>query len=204
VHATAGVPVAAAVFASYTVTDPTGQPGTQWRAVINFGDGQGDFLVIPVQKGDQFEFVDSHTYLAPGTYTVTIMIAVPGSMLPNDNTVTTKVTVDPGMHKPPASPQLTGSGLTLRARADKTFRAVVARFSEIKYPGRAFEAKINWGDATAPTAGQIRPAGTNRFTVTGAHQYRAPGTYRIIVHVHDSLGHDIAVHSAAVVVKNGK
>ncbi len=46
--------------------------------------------LIPVEKGAGFEFVDTHTYKTPGTYTVTVMIAVPGSHAPNDNTVTTR------------------------------------------------------------------------------------------------------------------
>jgi len=184
------------------VTDPSGEPGTQWRGGINFGDGHGDFLLIPVQKGDEFEFVDSHTYAAPGVYTVTVMIAVPGSMIPNANTVTTKVTVGPATHKPPPTPHLSGTGVTIRARAGKTFRDIVARFTEANYPGRSFRAKVAWGDRSLPTTGQMIRTGANQFAVIGSHQYRAQGTYRIIVQIQDSAGRDLAVHSAAVVARN--
>ena len=93
INAVVGVPIRDAIFATYSVTDPSGGPGDQWRAHINFGDGQGDGPVIPVQRGEEFEFRDTHTYQATGTYTVTVMIALPGSHTPNDNIVTTQVTV---------------------------------------------------------------------------------------------------------------
>lgn len=104
IDAVAGVPIRDAIFARYSVTDPTGGPGDQWRAHVNFGDGQGDGPVIPIQKGDEFEFRDTHTYLSPGTYTVTVMIALPGSHTPNDNIVTTQVTVAPPGGTPKSSP----------------------------------------------------------------------------------------------------
>jgi hypothetical protein len=202
IQATAGVPIVDAVFASYTIADPSGEPGTQWRAVINFGDGHGDFLIIPVQKGDEYEFVDSHTYAAPRVYTVTVMIAVPGSMMPNDNTVTTQVMVAPATNKPPPSPHLSGSGLTIRVKSDKAFRHVVARFSATNDPARPFQAKIDWGDLSAPTSGQVSPAGKNRFTITGSHEYSAPGTYSIVVQIQDSAGREITVDGSAVVGKS--
>jgi hypothetical protein len=202
ITATAGVPIIGADFASYEISDPSGEPGTQWRAIINFGDGHDDFLIIPVQEGNEFEFVDSHTYAAPGTYKVTVNIAVPGSMMPDDNTVTTQVTVVPGTPKPPPSPHLSGSGLTFKAKPGQTFRHVVARFNEINYPGRAFQAKIDWGDTSDPGSGQIRRAGSNRFTVTGSHQYSAPGTYQIHVQIQDSAGRAIAIQSSAFVVNS--
>src|SRR5260221_47552 len=90
ISAVAGVPITNAVFATFTVTDPSVN-GSIWRSKISFGDGQVDKNVPSVQVGSGFEFVDTHTYHAPGTYTVTIMIAQPGSHKPNDNTVTTQV-----------------------------------------------------------------------------------------------------------------
>ena len=58
-----------AIFASFVVSDPSGAPGTQWRAFIDFGDRQNDELVIPVQNHGTFEFIDTHTYAQAGTYT---------------------------------------------------------------------------------------------------------------------------------------
>ena len=90
ITAAPGVAITNAVFATYIVSDSSGQPGTQFRAKISFGDGQVDKKVVTVQAASGFQFVDSHTYQTPGTFTVTIMIAVPGSHRPNDNVVTTR------------------------------------------------------------------------------------------------------------------
>ena len=68
---TVGVPVTNAVFATYTVADSSGAPGTQWRAKILFGDGQVDKQVVPVQVGNEFQFRDTHTYTAAGNMTAT-------------------------------------------------------------------------------------------------------------------------------------
>src|SRR5947209_5155600 len=100
ISALVGVPITNAILATYTVSDPSGQPGDQWRAHINFGDGQDDGPVIPVQKGAEFDFIDTHTYNAPGTYTVKVMIAEPGSHTPNDNIVETQVNVTTGTPPP--------------------------------------------------------------------------------------------------------
>ena len=115
INAVAGVPITNAIFATYTVSDPSGAPGTQWRAQINFGDGQTTKQVPPIQDGSVFDIDATHTYSAPGTYTVTVMIAVPGSSTPNDNTVTLTVNVA-STRRPPhaAAPRHHRSGRSSR------------------------------------------------------------------------------------------
>jgi len=206
IAAAVGVPVKNAVFAAYTVTDPSGEPGTQWRALINFGDGHSDGPVIPVEKGEDFEFVDTHTYNAPGIYTVTVMIAVPGSQKPNDNTVTTQVTVTSSTSTPtptpsPPNPHLVGSGLNSRVRENKTFHGNVARFSEPHTKAQEFQAIINWGDQSAPTPGLIHARGRGRFVVLGSHHYVAPGVYNVAVKIEDGSGREIVTKSLARVVR---
>ena len=51
INAVVGVPITDAIFATYSIADPSGEPGDQWRAHISFGDGQGDGPVIPVPEG---------------------------------------------------------------------------------------------------------------------------------------------------------
>src|SRR3954447_20842767 len=72
--------------ASFTVTDTTGSPGSKWRALISWGDGDQDKLVIPIQVGSTFEFHGTHTYMSAGNFTINVMIAVPNSHLPSANT----------------------------------------------------------------------------------------------------------------------
>jgi hypothetical protein len=106
IYAVAGVPITNAVIATYTVTDPSGAPGTKWRALADFGDGQSSKQIVPIPVGTSgFEFEATHTYATPGNYTITVMIAVPGSQNPNANTVTTTAFVR-------AQPTLTSIGLS--------------------------------------------------------------------------------------------
>jgi hypothetical protein len=196
---TVGVPITNALFATYTITDPSAGPGDQWRALINFGDGQKDGQVIPVQKGDQFQFIDTHTYNAAGTYTVTVMIALPGSHNPNDNIVTTQVTITqptpPPTPTPPPSPRFRASGLAIQTRVDKDLNRSVALFSEPNSVARNFQADIDWGDQSATEQAQILVRGNGRYAVVGHHRYLNAGRYQATVTIQDASGREIAAHS---------
>jgi hypothetical protein len=201
-HAVVGVPLKNALFATYTVTDPAGAPGTQWRALINFGDHQTDGPVFPVEKGSEFEFVDTHTYAAPGNYTVTIMIAVPGSGLPNDNTVTTQVSVTtstptptPTSPQPPPTPQIWATGLRLKAKVNRTFHGDVVNFKEAGTHANDFQALINWGDDSPPATGRIRGLGKRGFAVIGSHRYATPGFFHVFVRIDGPAGQEIVPES---------
>jgi hypothetical protein len=215
IHAVAGVAITGAVFATFTITDVTGEPGTQWRALIVFGDGQNDRLVAPVLAGDQFEFLDSHTYKAPGTYDVTVMIAIPMSGNPTGNVVTTQVTVtaptstcsptpvpSPSPTPPPSTPtsNFTASGLPLETPANRTFRRPLASFSAPGARAGQFHASIGWGDGSALVRGQVEGRGNGRFTVVGAHRFRQPGTFAVTVTIVDAAGHTVTAQSWATVL----
>lgn len=89
-----GVPINNAVVATFTITDSSGQPGSKWNAQIIWGDGQSSKRV-PSSPGPSgtFQFIGSHTYDTANTYTITVMIAVPGSHMPNNNTVTLQAVI---------------------------------------------------------------------------------------------------------------
>jgi hypothetical protein len=208
INAVVGVPITDAIFATYTVTDPSGEPGDQWRAHINFGDGQGDGQLIPVEKGEVFEFIDTHTYQTPGTYTITVMIAVPGSHTPNDNIVTTEVTVAPPTTSPtptptppPPNPRYKAAGLTIGTKAGRESDRSIALFSEPNTAARDFHAAINWGDQSMTEPGQVRPRGIGRYAVSGAHRYLQAGKYQVTVTIVDGTGREIVAHSSVFVRK---
>ena len=90
--------------ASFTVTDPSGDPGSKWRALVDWGDGQSDKQVVPVQVGNHFEFRGTHTYATAGNFSIKVRIAVPGSGKPDDNVVTTSVSVNAPTPTPTPTP----------------------------------------------------------------------------------------------------
>jgi len=202
IDAVVGVPIRDAIFATYSVTDPSVGPGDQWRALINFGDGQVDGPVVPVQRGEEFEIRDTHTYQATGTYTVTVMIALPGSHTPNDNTVTTQVIValtsGPTTSSPPppaTNPRFTASGLTFRTRVGKEFDRSVAFFSEPRSTPSEFHAAVNWGDQSVTEPGQIRARGMGRYAVIAHHHFLNPGKYKVAITIRDSTGREVFARS---------
>ncbi len=89
-----GVALQNVAVATFTIADSSGSPGTKWDAKIAWGDGNTD-KNSPATAGPNgtFQFLDSHTYASPGTFTITVMIAVPGSHDPSANTVTTKAVI---------------------------------------------------------------------------------------------------------------
>jgi hypothetical protein len=197
--AKAGVPLSGAVFATFTVSDPSALlgPANLERARIDFGDGSPPDKNVPATPtGNGFQFVDTHTYAAPGTYTVTVMIAFPGSHKPHDNTVTTQVTV--AAPTPTASP-LAATGQAIRVKAAHPFHKSVARFSEPGTTPGNFTVQIDWGDQTGLTSGQVRRQGRGRYAVLGTHSYLTPGVFQVMVMIHDSAGQEADTMSAATV-----
>jgi hypothetical protein len=203
INAVAGVAITNAVLATYTVTDPSGAPGTQWRAEVQFGDGQVGKQLVPVQVGNVFEIVDSHTYSAPGNYTITVMIAVPQSHQPTANVETVPVTVTPPTPiTPPTSiGSFVSSGLNFTPKAGKTFHGNIARFSDPHTKASQFQAIIDWGDGSTTTMGQIHTQGKGRFVVLGSHRYAIPGSFGVTVTIQNALGQEIAAESTAHVTK---
>ncbi len=199
ISAVAGVPITNAIFATYTVSDPSGAPGTQWRAQISFGDGQTLKQVVPIEDGSVFDIEATHTYGAPGVYAVTVMIAEPGSKSPNANTVTTQVTVT----SPPAPSSIgpfRSSGLHGRTSLERTFRGSIARFSDPHTRPVQFVATIDWGDQSGTTPGTVKRVGNGRYQIAGSHRYLAAGVFPVTVTIRDAAGDVIAAHSSIAVI----
>jgi len=89
-----GVALNNVAVATFTIANSSGSPGTKWDAHVNWGDGNSDKKIAATAgPNGTFQFLDSHSYANPGTFTITVMIAVPGSHTPNDNTVTTQAVI---------------------------------------------------------------------------------------------------------------
>jgi hypothetical protein len=81
--------------ATFTVTDPSGSPGTMWAAQVNWGDGTIDHTIpATAGAGGVFDINDSHTYTSAGTFTINVMLAVPHShSMGGGGTVTTTAVI---------------------------------------------------------------------------------------------------------------
>lgn len=188
-----GVKLDKIAVASFRVTDSSAPAGSSWRAQIDWGDGlPSDKQVVPVANPDgSFSILGSHAYEKPGQYTVTVQIAVPRSGTPDHNTVTTRVfVVQP-------SP-LTASGRSFAATTRKPFLGAVAQVAETGLRAKELHATITWGDATQ-TTGQIRPAGSGRFSVLGRFRFRELGTQPVVVSVSDAQGNTAVAISTATI-----
>jgi hypothetical protein len=120
-----GVALSNVDVATFVVTNPSVGPGTKWDSHINWGDGNVTKKIqATAGPNNTFQFVASHTYASAGTYTITVMIAEPGSHKPNDNTVTTQAVITSASLKSiavtPANPKVP-RGLTERFTATGTF-----------------------------------------------------------------------------------
>jgi hypothetical protein len=220
ITAAPGVPVTNAVFATYTVSDSSGAPGTQWRAKITFGDGQVAKNVLPVQVGSQFQFQGTHTYATAGNFTATVMIAVPGSHKPNDNTVSTPVTVTtsptptpsptpsptptPSPSPTPTPPSTIGNfrshGLKIQATKDLTYFGYVALFSEPNTDDQDFHAFIKWGDKSKVKPGHIHGRGNSQYAVLSQHRYGKTGVFHVSVQIRDGRGRKVTTSSLVRVI----
>jgi hypothetical protein len=159
--------------------------------------------------------LDTHTYKTPGTYSVTVMIAVPMSHNPNDNVVTTNVTVTASTPTPtptpsptstPAPPaqELEAAGFPFQVGGDRHFRGLVASFNEPNTRLRTFRASIRWGDGSSPSPGRIQGRGNGGYSVLGSHRFPQSGTFPVTVTILDAAGHTTTANGAAKVVTRGQ
>jgi uncharacterized repeat protein (TIGR01451 family) len=152
-------------------------PGTDFTAVIDWGDGTTD--ITPLSGGPgSYNVVGSHVYADEGTYTFSVQAFENNQ--PNFNVqVTNTATITEG-------DSLTAIGKTITIPAGQPFSGTVATFADT-YPGATasdFTATINWGDATT-SAGTITGSAGGPFTVSGSHTYAAPGQYTVTVTLTD-------------------
>jgi streptogramin lyase len=172
------------------------------------GAASSSSIPYPIWFGSRFGVLGSHTYAAAGSYPVDITVT---SKRGATTVVHSHITVTP---TPPET--LNGKGLTFFGFAGKPLAAesvAVGSFTDsASAPStQPFTAVIDWGDGTAPSAGQIQPIAVNAiaptasgapnsgtsiapsvipfsgivYIVRGNHTYSRPGLYQI----HVSIAH---------------
>jgi hypothetical protein len=150
--------------ATFDVTGAAGSPGSKWDAHIDWGDGSAadKKVTATALPGGSFGFLGTHTYAQKGTFTITVMIAVPGSHDPNSNTVSTTAVI--GAAAPtlqsiavtPASPSVS-KGQTQQFVATGTFS---------DNSKKDLTSQVTWASAT-PSVATITGAGLATAVATG-------------------------------------
>lgn len=95
----------------------------------------------------------------------------------------------------PVADTVTASHATITPKTTSVpFTTPVATFtdSNTSAPSGTFSAMINWGDATAPTLGNVTGSGGS-FSVSGNHTYAAHGSYTVTVSIASTGGGSASV-----------
>jgi len=141
-------------------SDPQGQ-ALQYR--FDFGDG----TVV----GPQSSATATHTYAAPGTYSVVLTVTNTSGL---SSTASASVTVSPASGNPPVA------RLSVTPSSGVAPLAVTASGSGSSDPqGQALQYRFDFGDGTV-----VGP----QSSATATHTYAAAGTYSVVLTVTDTDG----------------
>jgi PKD repeat protein len=148
---------------------------------IDFGDGTlPTDLIVPSSSCQELTHNITHTYVNPGTFTVTLSIG--------SHKTTVRVTVDPGQYSGPSTTPTSPGILSVSPSSGAVPLAVTGSF--LFRSGNPYE--IDWGDGTLPLKvgsfheRQNLPVATTVFsqpleTRTLTHTYRIGGTHTVIL-----------------------
>jgi hypothetical protein len=192
-----------------TFTDPGGaeaNDGTHYSATIDWGDATPTTSGAIGFSAGVFTVQGAHTYGEEGNFTITVTIH--HETAPDASTTSTATVSDPAVLP-------TGGFMLVAARGAPLCDVTVATFTD---PGGAepnlsdpagtiadhYSATIDWGDLTAPSAGEITFSGspgskTDLFGVLGDHIYATNGTFTITVTIHHETAPDAVTTSTATV-----
>jgi hypothetical protein len=157
----------------------------QASATIDWGDGQSSQATITSPSGGQLDISGSHTYAEEGFYSATVS----GTWHCNADTFPYPFSASFAFQVADAPLTATGTG-PLKATAGEPLNTTVADFSDADPGGTAsdYSATIDWGDGSAPTAGEISAAAGGGFAVAASHTYAAAGSYTVSVKIADAGG----------------
>ncbi|MGH7137112.1 MAG: DUF4214 domain-containing protein, partial [Pirellulales bacterium] len=141
----------------------------------------------------------NHTYTQVGSLPVNVVISEVnnGTALAQIGTISSSAMVaDPNT--------LTATGTALDATQGTNTNVTVATFTDTNTAAAAdiFSAKIDWGDGTTATAGQVTGA-NGVFTVTGSHAFVTNGAATVTVSINDTPGTATASATSTANVADG-
>jgi len=187
-----GTPIDNVQVATFTDTYTGHTDGSDFIALIDWGDGTGSALGTVSGSGGSFTVDGSHTYADPGNDTITVSVFDSGGSASADGTSTATI----------AARTLTGQ-MVLAAATEATAlpdSTVVATFSDSLSSDTAgdFTATIDWGDGNTTTGTVVGSNGS--FTVEGGHTYGDEGSDPAVVTFTHTSDNASATASGSVAV----
>ncbi len=168
-----GTPLNNVQVATFTDTYTGHTDGSDFTALIDWGDGTGQTLGTISGSGGSFTVDGSHTYTNAGNDTVTVDVLDNGGTATAEGTSTATI----------AAPTLMGQMVLAAATEDTALanNTVVATFTDSISSDMAgdFTATVDWGDGNTTTGTVVGSNGT--FTVEGGHTYGDEGSDPAVV-----------------------
>jgi uncharacterized protein (TIGR03118 family) len=150
---------------------------TDFTAAITWGDGTSNGGTVGKNADGTFTVSGTDPSTEDGSF--------PSNVVVHDNATNHSLTMQ--FTYVVNEPLLSGVGQAASTDATGVFNnATLATFTHgtnSERPG-AFEATINWGDSSTPTAGTVS-SGPNGYVVRGSHTYTSSGTFNVSIAVTD-------------------
>jgi hypothetical protein len=186
-----GVSLSNLTVASLSDSDNNHSASAYANSTINWGDGSAATSATVTGSGP-FTVAGTHTYVEPGTYSITINAQDSDSA---SAVGTTSIVI--------GDAALTPTGRTLTATAGLPLNAAtVASFMDANTSSSGtvtdFTALLNFGDGTPVTAGYVSGSGGN-YTVSAGHLYATANTYNVTVTITDIDGQTATANSTITV-----
>ena len=173
---------------------------SDYTAEVQWGDGTESTGTVYYHNRSVGYMIDgSHTYAAPGTYPITIVIL-------GNSSVQNVMAIFAGQVTATISDQtLSSTPLTFQTHTDQSVPVEIAKFngSDSIATATNYTATVNWGNGTASGATIVAdPAGGGEYDVYGAGIYAAAGNYSATIQVTDAAGSTVTANSTADVTSN--
>ncbi len=187
--AVAGTDTGSVTLATFTTAD-LASVGAEYTAMVSWGDGCTEDAAITGGNGS-FTVSDDHTYIAAGTYTMSVAVS---DEFGDTTTVTATATASD------AAMGVTG-GFDSGAVAGQSATFPLANLTDANPALSAsdFTVSVSWGDGSSAGTGALTTLANGSYAISGAHNYATVGTYTVGVTVTDPDGQQVSTTSTVTV-----
>jgi hypothetical protein len=165
--------------------DPRGGAAPEkFAATVVWGDGSDSAETVSALGNGRYRIDATKSYLQYGRYRISVRIADVYLRAANASTMA----------------MIADAPLVARGRSIRTsrllFRGVVASVADGDRSGSPQElrVRIGWGDG-GHSGARVERVASGRFRVVGAHRFRRPGVYRVVIRIRSGGGSTAATTS---------